>query len=72
MQPMDTAPIDGTHVLVKQQLMHWSTFHMTYVKAGTAVQEAWFDDGRWKLWRGSVDTSTTEACLPLGWWPMPE
>lgn len=71
-QPMDTAPKDGTRILVKTNTYHFSSRQNDYVLSGTAWKEAWFLGGRFIEWTGNARITTTGRLDPIAWAPLPE
>jgi len=60
-QPIDTAPTDGTIVLVGG-----------YAKKGFFVADSKFVDGEWLLFDPRDDEYTVEFDQPPYWMPLPE
>lgn len=80
MRPMETAPRDGTRIIVKCVTLaykgggHCHPVYGYYAVTGEAWQEIWFDGAKWQPWLGSKYTTST-AAMPdnqnwvLGWQP---
>lgn len=70
---MDTAPKDGTRILVKHYTLGYSTKSRRYERTGTAVSECWRhlsgNKFRWGFWCGNKHTTSTGTVDPIGWWP---
>ena len=82
MQSMETAPRDGTHILVKYIVTHYvreprpSPFggfgYGEYRPVGQAWAEYWFADGKFQVWSGTDKTrSINGGGEPIGWAPIP-
>ena len=61
-RPMDTAPKDGTEVLLLYKLTRYSS----------SIQEGWFDEeeDEWQLSWGEVDKILSNS-KPIKWMPRP-
>ena len=61
-RPMDTAPKDGTEVLLLYKLTRYSS----------SIQEGWFDEeeDEWQLSWGEVDKILSSS-KPIKWMPRP-
>lgn len=71
MKSMDTAPTDGTRILIKCQVKHYSMSAHRYTVAGTQWQECHFSKGKWAEWCGNSYTQSTSTIEPLGWVSLP-
>lgn len=78
-RPMDTAPRDGTRVIVKAVTFAWDSGTCQHVATGSRYVEAWWADGfggdeaGWREWCGNERTLSTEGRLTtLGWIPCPD
>lgn len=74
-QPMDTAPTDGTRVLIHTEVYHYSADRYgvcDWRKIGTQWLEARFTDSKWVEWCGNEKTSSTNTLNPIEWAPRPE
>lgn len=68
---MESAPKDGTRILLKFQPMHYT--YGSYVPEGTKWEECLWDGYRWTCWCGIADVhSTLTISHPLGWLPSPD
>jgi hypothetical protein len=71
MRPMETAPRDGTRVLIKNALQYYNDRTHKFEHVGSAWIECWFNKGYWHRWCGSITRWTTDPITPLGWAPLP-
>lgn len=71
-QPMDTAPTNGTLVLILRHTYGWSTSGHKYIKTGAQWVECSFVDDKWRVWCGNSRTSSTDYVDPIAWAPLPE
>jgi hypothetical protein len=82
MQSMETAPRDGTHILVKYIVTqyvrepwlprHGEYFRGDYRPVGHKWEEFWFVDGKFETWGGTDKTRTINGGgEPIGWVPLP-
>lgn len=82
MQSMETAPRDGTHILVKHIVTHYvrepwlprpgEYSHGEYRPVGHKWEEFWFVDGKFEAWGGTDKTRTINGGgEPIGWVPLP-
>lgn len=78
MLPMDSAPMDGTRILIKTVTFGWDTDICQHVATGDQWIEARWHKGaldsepRWQEWCGNDRTQTTSWLMPLGWAPRPD
>lgn len=72
MRDMATAPQDGTRILVKTQVYHYSRDMHNLKHTGEQWIEARWKDGEWKEWCGDDQTNTTGKLYPIGWMPSPD
>lgn len=80
MQGMETAPRDGTHILVKYIVTHYvrergrpGEYHFgEYRPVGHKWEEFWFVDGKFQTWSGTDSCrSINGGGEPIGWVPLP-
>lgn len=76
MADMDTAPKDGTRILILHHAYAYSTRQHRYVRVGTAISECWWakgtwDNPKWSVWCGKKIYSSTENIDPISWAPIP-
>lgn len=87
MNSMDTAPQDGTRILLKYWPKHYKSYHRSYPSAIwlRTPEPKWEEfhyvksglslQPRWEAWTGDPRTSTTHSVHPddcIGWLPLPE
>ena len=78
MQPMDTAPRDGTHILIKYVVTQYTDGNgrhrfKDYRPVGHKWAEFWFVDGKFEPWSGCNETrSINGGGEPIGWAPLPQ
>lgn len=72
MSAMDTAPEDGTRVLIKTHVYHFDGWGTPHQRGGTTVIECWFRGGKWQAWCGKASISSTQFIDPISWAPIPE
>jgi hypothetical protein len=70
-QRMESAPRDGTRILIQQRVHHFSSALHKYVPAGTQWIECRFVDGAFKEWCGNNRTQSTGSIDPIAWAPLP-
>ncbi len=71
LQPMDTAPRDGTEVLVKVEMRagvrgKWLVGH--YMEGGHCIEDHPPIEAGWYFWNGCA---FDRASRPIGWLPLP-
>lgn len=78
LRTIETAPTDGTRIIVKAVIFSWSSDICQHVATGDRYIEAWWssglgkDDPGWREWCGSEKTfSTSGKLVALGWIPRP-
>lgn len=77
-KPMETAPKDGTRVLIKAVTFAWNTNVCQHVATGEKWVEAWWAKGLsnepcWQEWCGNESTfSTGGQLMALAWCERPE
>lgn len=69
-QPMETAPTDGTRVLVRDEVWHYVDGR--WLKVGHQWVEAWHDGERWQEWCGTKRTKSTNSVKPTAWAEKPK
>lgn len=74
-QPMETAPQDGTRILIKSGVYEWSLDkhrHRYHRLVGSVWMECRFKDGRWAEWAGTENRMVCGGSInPLAWAPLP-
>ena len=68
MQPMTTAPKDGTKILIKRVVVGFDKYAGCYKEETQQIIECWYTRGCWQEWIGPNSLST-KFIKPLGWWP---
>lgn len=73
MQSMESAPRDGTRILIKSNISHYlkGPPHYGYQVVGTEWLECWYVDGKFIKWCGTETSRSTGSIDPLGWAPVP-
>ena len=61
MNPMHTAPCDGTRILINARVWHYSSRAGKYMEDGTQWLECWFADGKFIEWCGNPRTRSTST-----------
>jgi len=77
-QPIETAPRNGTPVLLHLGWLH-SNFGLIHARVGTycdgavcaELGEGAMGDGGWLVWNDSVDFFVAPFDAPEGWTPLP-
>jgi hypothetical protein len=72
MSPMDTAPQDGTRILIKRHVRVFIDYGQPYARRGTQIIECWWSNGKWREWCGTERASSTDWIDPISWTPKPE
>ena len=72
MRGMESAPRDGTHILIKNAASLFDCKLREYQVVGSQWLECWFVDGKFQRWCGDEKTRSTGAIDPLGWAPLPD
>ena len=72
MAKMNTAPLNGSHVLL--QYTHDGYEGAEFVDIAPIIAEAFWDVEvqSWQLWRGSPNVRVTVSVTPIAWAPIPE
>jgi hypothetical protein len=74
MEPMETAPTDGTRVLI-QAVCYGFVPNRQGFRSHRAIGSRWvecrFKDGRWQEWVGTDNRQSTATVTPLAWAPLP-
>lgn len=74
-QPIETAPQDGTRVLIKSGVYDWARDrhgHRFHKLVGSVWTECRFIDGRWHEWAGTENRTVYGGSInPLAWAPLP-
>lgn len=74
---MDTAPTDGTRILVQTEV--WSYVRLYdrpnsfkgWKRTGEKWLECRYHDGQWREWCGDPYTQSTEVIRPIQWRELP-
>lgn len=72
MQSMETAPRDGTRILIKNKASLFKSKLREYQVVGSQWLECWFVDGKFQCWCGDEKTLSTGDVDPMGWAPLPD
>lgn len=72
---MESAPRDGTRVMVKCNVLLFNRDRWKYEVAGQRWAEMWFDGKDWQPWSGSTSVTSTASISDagghaLGWAPV--
>lgn len=75
-QPIETAPKDGSRVIVRTPVFAWNSDICQHVAVGHRCVEARFCVGlngpaKWHEWRGNDKIFSTEAIIAEAWIPVP-
>jgi len=75
-RPIETAPKDGTRVIVRTPSFKWSSDICQHVAIGHRAVEARFCKGLsgepgWRLWCGDEKTFSTDWIVAEAWMPLP-
>lgn len=70
--PMETAPTDGTRVLILNRQHGYDSKLYRYVPHGEAWVECWFTNGKWEEWCGSFKITSSATIDPIEWAHLPE
>lgn len=73
-QPMDSAPTDGTRILIHTEVHHYSADRYqicAWRMIGSQWLEARFLEGKWVEWCGNEKTKSTNVLHPIEWAPLP-
>lgn len=67
-QPMETAPTDGTRILVRAEVWHYDTYGTGgWRLTGRRWLEAWHDGDRWQEWCGAKRVKCNGTVVPTAW-----
>lgn len=69
--PIETAPRDGTRILLLHTPMQYDRRKGYAVPTGEKWEEAHYLNGYWKPWCGSLTIQSTESLQPIGWRQLP-
>lgn len=75
---MDSAPRDGTRILIKHYTWGYNSSIGRQEIDGTSISECrwvhdrWDKQGRWTEWCGNPNTFSTATIEPLAWCHIPE
>lgn len=75
MPEMQTAPTDGTRVLVKATVFGFVPDRhgfRSHKPVGTRWVEGRYHDGRWQEWCGRADRQSTALIQPIEWAELPD
>lgn len=77
MNPMNTAPRDGTRILINTVVFGWCQTTNRMVETGEKWAECRWAKGLnaewgWRFWCGSENSFSTDSPVPLGWAPRPQ
>ena len=70
--PMETAPTDGTRVLILNRQHGYDSKLYRYVPHGEAWVECYFTNGKWEEWCGSFKITSSATIDPIEWAHLPE
>lgn len=70
-KPMDTAPKDGTRILIHTETTVYNSKLVQYVVTGSKwVECRWFCN-EWAEWCGTENTIATRSIRAIEWAPLP-
>jgi len=77
MNSMETAPKDGTRILLLHAPQYFNGYGRPWKQVGTKWEECVWDssswsNGSWMPWSGSEKIMSSTGLHPLGWLSVPE